>query len=151
MADRAVIAEFNSLLAAETEDTQLDSGVIEAGVERILGDRNLGRYWVAEAGGEVIGQIMLTYEWSDWRNGMLWWLQGVYVRESYRRCGVFTALYRHVEALARDSADVAGIRLYVEKDNARAQRTYAKLGMKATGYRVMQVEFGDPLRTLGRQ
>lgn len=145
--DCAVVAEFNARLAAETEGTRLDPAVIAAGVARILGDSSLGRYWVAEAEGEIVGQIMATREWSDWRNGMLWWLQSVYVRGDYRRGGVFTALYRHVERLAREHPDVVGIRLYVEKDNARAQGTYAGLGMSMTNYQVMQVEFGEPLRT----
>ncbi len=141
--DRAVIAEFNSRLAAETEDGVLDPGIIGPGVARILDDPLLGRYWVAEQDGEISGQIMVTFEWSDWRNGMLWWLQSVYVHPDHRRDGVFTALYQHVEALAAEAPDVVGIRLYVEKDNTRAQQTYVKLGMTMTDYQVMQVEFGD--------
>lgn len=143
--DRAIIAEFNSRLAAETEESPLDPAIIGPGVARILGDGTLGRYWVAEVDGDIAGQIMATCEWSDWRNGMLWWLQSVYVRDEHRRSGVFTALYRHVETLAREAPDVVGIRLYVEKHNTRAQETYARLGMKMTSYRVMQVEFGDAL------
>ncbi len=141
--DGPVIAGFNSRLAAETEGGPLDAAVIRRGVARILADDSLGRYWVAELAGGIVGQIMVTSEWSDWRNGELWWLQSVYVHPAHRRDGVFTALYRHVEALARQSADVVGIRLYVEKGNARAQQVYGKLGMTMTDYRVMQVIFAD--------
>lgn len=140
--DATLIADFNSRLAAETEDTALDPAIIGPGVARILGDPRLGRYWVAEIEREIVGQIMVTYEWSDWRNGMLWWLQSVYVRQDHRRGGVFAALYRHVESLAREAPGVAGLRLYVDAGNRRAQDTYTRLGLRMTGYRVMQVEFG---------
>lgn len=146
--DAPIIAGFNSRLAEETEGSALDAALIGPGVARILADASLGCYWVAERDGEIVGQIMTTREWSDWRNGMLWWLQSVYVHPDHRRGGVFSALYRHVEALARQSPDVVGIRLYVEKDNTRAQRTYVKLGMTMTDYQVMQVEFNKPPRGL---
>jgi GNAT superfamily N-acetyltransferase len=137
--DAAIIADFNSRIAVETEDKTLDPRLINPGVARILADPSLGRYWLAEVDNVIAGQIMITYEWSDWRNGMMFWIQSVYVRAEFRRQGVFSALYRHVETLARDDAEVAGIRLYVEKDNHRAQRTYEKLGMSLTDYRIMQV------------
>ncbi len=137
--DATVIAAFNRGIATETEGHDLDPALIGRGVQRILSDRSLGRYWVAETDGAVVGQIMVTYEWSDWRNGMLWWVQSVYVHRDYRRQGIYTALYHHVEALAHASDDIAGIRLYVEKDNLRAQQTYARLGMAMTNYRVMEV------------
>ena len=107
----------------------------------MLADRSKGQYWVAEADGRVVGQIMVTYEWSDWRNGNVWWIQSVYVHGDYRRRGVFSALYRHVESLARQDSHVRGIRLYVEHENTRAQQTYQSLGMKMTDYRVMQTIF----------
>ena len=106
-----------------------------------FGDHSKGRYWVAEADGMIVGQIMVTYEWSDWRNGMIWWIQSVYVHGDYRRSGVFSALYRHVETLAKQDPRVCGIRLYVERGNRRAQRTYASLGMVMTDYQVMQTIF----------
>jgi GNAT superfamily N-acetyltransferase len=142
--DARVIAAFNSRLAEETEGGPLNAAIIDAGVARILSDDSLGRYWLAERDGEIVGQVMVTREWSDWRNGTLWWLQSVYIHPDHRRDGVFTALYRHVEALARETPDVVGIRLYVEKENARAQRTYGKLGMTMTDYLIMQVEFRQP-------
>lgn len=138
-ADGLVIADYNSRLSAETEDVPLDRALIGPGVAAVLDDRSKGRYWVAESDGRVIGQIMVTYEWSDWRNGMLWWIQSVYVHTDFRRKGVFSMLFRHIEALAEAEEDVVGIRLYVESDNDRAQATYDRLGMSKTTYQVMQV------------
>lgn len=141
-ADSAVIARFNSMMAEETEGRPLDADVIDAGVTNLLNDPGKGRYWVATAGGEIIGQIMVTYEWSDWRNGSLWWIQSVYVHTDYRRSGVFSALYRHVESLARENG-ARGLRLYVEHENERAQKTYLALGMVNPKYQVMEAIFGD--------
>lgn len=135
------IAAFNAAMALETENRTLDPGLLGPGVAAVLADASRGRYWVAEIDDEPAGQLMITYEWSDWRNGTLWWIQSVYIPERYRRQGVFTALYRHVEALARDAGDCCGIRLYVEESNERAQRTYAALGMTRPGYAVMEVDF----------
>lgn len=136
--DADVIADFNARIAAETENLQLDREKLDSGVRKLLANPALGRYWVAESDGEIVGQIMTTFEWSDWRDGTLWWIQSVYVRSDQRRRGVFSQLYSHVERLAQASADVVGLRLYVEKDNERAQSTYRKLGMTTTDYRVMQ-------------
>jgi GNAT superfamily N-acetyltransferase len=137
-ADWPVIAEFNRLLAFETEEKSLDVALLEAGVRRLLGDPTLGRYFLAEASGGVIGQVMITYEWSDWRNGMLWWLQSVYVADGSRRRGVFRGLYQHVESLARRQSEVRGIRLYMEERNVRARRTYEALGFTSPGYLVLE-------------
>ncbi len=142
-ADSHTIADFNSRLAAETENRVLDPNRIGPGVEAVLRDPSKGRYWVAEDGQRVIGQIMVTYEWSDWRNGMIWWIQSVYVHPGHRRRGVFSALYRHVESLARDAPDICGIRLYVESGNTRAQATYKSLGLAETGYRVLEAMFAN--------
>ena len=139
--DAAIIADFNSRLAAETEDGPLDVGIIGPGVSAALADRDKCRYWVAETDGRIVGQIMVTYEWSDWRNGMLWWIQSVYVHPDFRRAGVFSKLYQHVQSLARADAQVVGLRLYVEKDNERAKAIYNRLGMTMTNYQVMQTLF----------
>ena len=142
--DTGQIAESNACLALESEGMRLDPDLVGPGVRTLLSDASKGRYWVVEADGKVVGQIMVTYEWSDWRNGMMWWIQSVYVHGDYRRSGVFSALYRHVESLARQDPQVCGIRLYVEHENERAQRTYESLGMNMTDYRVMQSMFtGD--------
>lgn len=142
-ADAATIAAFNDHMAEETESRSLADELIGAGVAAFLGDINKGRYWVAEIDGEIIGQIGVTYEWSDWRNGMLWWIQSVYIVRDKRRKGVYSALYGHVESLARADDGVIGLRLYVEKDNERAQATYEKLGMKMTNYQIMQTLFDE--------
>jgi GNAT superfamily N-acetyltransferase len=139
--DAAVIARFNVKMAMETECRPLDPGLVNPGVAAVLADASKGRYWVAELDGEVIGQLLVTYEWSDWRNGAFWWIQSVYVRSDSRRKGVFSLLHRHVESIARATPDVCGLRLYVERDNQRAQKTYLALGMSAPGYQVMEVDF----------
>ena len=139
--DAARITDFNARMAIETEGRELDRDIIGPGVARLIGDNTKGQYWVAEVDGKVIGQIMVTYEWSDWRNANVWWIQSVYVHQDHRRKGVYSALYHHVESLARAESDVAGIRLYVENDNKRAQRTYESLGMVDPGYRVMETMF----------
>lgn len=144
LADAATIAANNSKMAMETEGRSLAPDVAGPGVAALLKDPQMGRYWVAEAEGQTVGQLMVTYEWSDWRNGMLWWIQSVYVDPGYRRRGVFSALYRHVESLASAESRVCGIRLYVEKENRRAQQTYAALGMTNPNYVVMESMFRRP-------
>ena len=141
--DSASIAQHNSLMAEETEGRPLNPDVIGPGVERLLQDPQKGRYWVAVEDDKIIGQIMVTYEWSDWRNGMLWWIQSVYVLPEFRRKGVFSALYRYVESLALEAGDVRGLRLYVEHNNSQAQKTYTALGMVNPNYQVMEAIFGD--------
>ena len=140
--DAAVLVAYNSAMAEETEGKSLDPDKIGPGVANLLADSRRGRYWVAESGGAVVGQIMVTYEWSDWRNGNLWWIQSVYVHPDWRRKGVFSALYHHVESLASADPDAIGLRLYVEENNTRAQRTYAALGMVKPRYLVMEALFG---------
>ena len=133
--DVAVITEFNRRLAEETEDKALDEAVVRAGVAAALADPAAkGPYFVAEDGGAVVGQVQITYEWSDWRNGWFWWIQGVYVRHEARGRGVFRALYGHVVSLARADPSVIGLRLYVETDNTPAQQTYERLGMVKMPY-----------------
>lgn len=138
MEDWEVIADFNSRLAAETEGKALPPDVIAAGVRTLLADPRHGRYFVAVTDDEVIGQMMHTREWSDWRNGEIWWLQSVYVRPEYRHRGVFRALFQHLESLAKISADVVGLRLYVESENTQAQQAYENLGFRDASYSVME-------------
>ena len=139
--DAATIAAFNQRIARETEGKELDEKTILAGVSRLFADPSRGRYWLAEIDGRVVGQTMVTYEWSDWRNGNVWWIQSVYVSSEFRRQGVFSALYAAVESLARADADACGIRLYVERHNERAQATYRALGMRGGTYLVMESMF----------
>jgi len=143
--DAAVIAEFNSLMAKETENKSLPAERIARGVEAILDDPSKGVYFVAEEDAQVVGQLMITYEWSDWRNGNFWWIQSVYVRLDYREKGVFKLLYDHVMKLAKGRKDVCGIRLYVEKHNERARKTYEKMGMKKTDYELYEIDFVMPV------
>jgi len=132
--DCEIIVEFNRRLAWETEHKRLDADVLRKGVAAALQQPQLARYWLACRGSDVVGQMMLTYEWSDWRNGLFWWIQSVYVRDDARQAGVFRALYEHVERLARDTPGVIGLRLYVEHENAPALATYRKLGMVPSGH-----------------
>jgi GNAT superfamily N-acetyltransferase len=140
LADRPAIVEFNRCLARETEGKTLDPAILEKGVSRALTDPDRLRYWVAEidVSEEPIGQAAISREWSDWRNGWLWWLQSVYVAQSYRGRGVFRALYRHIRQQALDRADVIGLRLYVEDANQPAHCTYRSVGMKPGGYSVYE-------------
>ncbi len=139
--DAALIADFNARLALETEDRQLDPTTVRAGVEATLARPELGRYFIAEVEDEVVGQTLITSEWSDWRDGMFWWIQSVYVPADARRRGVFRALYEHVQRLARADPDVCGLRLYVERDNTRAMVTYERMGMTLTPYQIYEVDW----------
>jgi GNAT superfamily N-acetyltransferase len=136
--DAAVVTDFNARLALESEGKALDPAQLQPGVAAVLADAVKGLYFLAEEDGEAWGQIGLTFEFSDWRNGWMWWIQSVYVRPEARRKGVFRALYRHVEELARRDPEVIGLRLYVEEANRSAQETYFRLGMTRTGYFVLE-------------
>lgn len=138
-ADESVLVAFNTAIAWETEHKKLDTSVLTSGVRAVLADSSRGFYTVVERGGEVVGQMMITFEWSDWRNGWFWWIQSVYVRADARRGGVFRELYRAIEAQAAADPSVIGLRLYFETDNARAQSTYRSLGMADTTYGMMEV------------
>lgn len=137
-ADAPTVVEFNRLLALESEGKTLNLALLKPGVDAALSDPIKARYFVAEGNGEILGQLMLTYEWSDWRNGWIWWIQSVYVRSEARRRGIFRMLYQHVADAARADPQVVGLRLYVEKDNVAAQQTYQRMGMKPAGYFVLE-------------
>jgi GNAT superfamily N-acetyltransferase len=139
--DVELLAGFAQNIAFETERKQLDAGLVRRGIRAVFERPGRARYFVAERSGQVVGTLMLTYEWSDWRCADWWWIQSVYVVESARRLGVFRRLYRHVEALAQINADVCGLRLYVEHNNERAQATYCSLGMEGSQYRMFEREF----------
>jgi GNAT superfamily N-acetyltransferase len=136
--DAPTLVDFNAAMASETEHLTLDRPTLTAGVRAALADPAKARYFVAaDDRDQVIGMLMLTLEWSDWRNGEIWWIQSVYVHPAHRRHGVFKALYHHVENLAREQ-NAVGLRLYVVKHNAAAQATYASLGMELSEYLVME-------------
>lgn len=131
-------------MARETEGIALDLEVLRAGVAAVFEAPARGRYFVAETDGRVVGQLMVTYEWSDWRNANVWWIQSVYVWPEHRQAGVYRALYAHVQAEAR-SAGAAGLRLYVDRRNAAAQTVYARLGMDGDHYLLFEHMFpGSP-------
>ena len=137
-ADVETITEFNRRLASETEEIALHMPTLRSGVERVLADPSLGRYFVALSGDRIVGQLMITYEWSDWRDGFIWWLQSVYVEREARRQGVFRRLFEHVVALSsREGA--LGTRLYVENANDIARETYERLGFVDASYRVLEI------------
>ena len=139
--DWPVIAAANSALAAETEGKQLSPQKLEPGVRAALLDERKAQYYVAVIEARVVGQVMFTREWSDWRNGDIWWLQSVYVQPDFRGRGVFRALYEHLYRVAAADDSVVGLRLSVERENECAQRTYHKLGMTMPGYYVMEALF----------
>jgi len=136
--DTETLVEFNQRMAHETESKYLDDSTLRHGVETVLRDPRHGFYVIADIGREVAGALLVTYEWSDWRNGRFWWIQSVYVRPEHRRLGIYRALHEFVRDRARAAGGVVGIRLYVERDNTTAQRTYGALGMIETAYRMYE-------------
>ena len=136
--DAPTLTEFNIAMALETEDHPLDRSTVLAGVTRLFQQPGHGFYLVAEYDKAVVGALMITKEWSDWRDGLWWWIQSVYVIKAQRRRGVFRTLYEHVCELAQSEDDVCGIRLYVEKDNSGAQSVYREMGMSETHYRLYE-------------
>ena len=138
--DADVLADYNVRMARETESIDLDPATVSRGVRAALADPQKAIYFVAEVDGRVVAQLMITHEWSDWRDGDIWWVQSVYVHPDYRKAGAFKALYRHTEQAAKDAGAV-GIRLYVDAHNEVAQAAYARLGMHLGNYRVMEEMF----------
>ena len=136
--DIPVIVNFQIAMAMETENLQLDREVCSAGVRQVFECTALGRYYVAEVDGRVVASLMITYEWSDWRNGLVWWIQSVYVVPEARRQGIYAGLYGHIQSLVQSDPDVRGIRLYVDRRNASAQEVYARLGMDGGHYQVFE-------------
>ena len=140
--DSATIARFNAAMALESEDVKLDPDVLTAGVAAALADPGKAFYLLSELDGVPAGQLMVTYEWSDWRNGWIWWIQSVYVAPAHRRKGVYRGLYRRLEELAAEEGNVRGIRLYVMRENLGAKKTYESLGMRHSEYDLYETEFG---------
>ncbi len=136
--DATALSEFNQNMAYETEGIELIPEVITAGVKTMIDNPQMGFYLVAEADGDIQASLMITTEWSDWRNGLFWWIQSVYVKPDYRRQGLYRQLYQRVKSLAESETGVCGFRLYVEHDNSNAQKTYQALGMEETGYKMFE-------------
>ena len=143
--DLETLVAGNADMAAETEHLQLDLPTLRLGVGAVLDGRVAGGYWVAEHDGRVVGQLLITYEWSDWRNRQVWWIQSVHVAREARRLGVFRALYARARQEAQ-AAGAGGLRLYVDESNTRAQAVYGSLGMNGGHYRVFEDMFAEPAK-----
>ena len=139
--DVAQLVAFNMAMAAESEDKGLDTGVLRSGIQSVLDNPTHGLYLVAHTQRRSVGALMVTFEWSDWRNGRFWWIQSVFVPKEHRRQGVYRALHDHVRSLAKRDQTSCGIRLYVERDNTGAQATYDAMGMRETAYRLFEEEW----------
>ena len=135
------LVRFSAAMAEETENRKLDLKRLRQGIAAVLTSTESGEYLVAEMRAAVIAQLLITYEWSDWRNGTFWWIQSVYVEPAMRRRGVFRAMHEYVLVETQRRPDVCGIRLYVEKDNAGAREAYRRLGMRATAYEIYEQDF----------
>ena len=132
--DAATIAHFQVTMAMETENLVLDPVVVHKGVTAIFNDPSKGCYFVAEEDDTVMASLLITYEWSDWRNGLIWWIQSVYVQPEFRQKGVYTQMYHHIIKQVEASDNIRGLRLYVDKRNTPAQKVYTKLGMNGSHY-----------------
>jgi ribosomal protein S18 acetylase RimI-like enzyme len=139
--DIDALAQNHRAMAFETENKTLDVDTTLAGTRAVLEDPAKGFYLIAERAGRMVGQLLVTFEWSDWRSGNFWWIQSVYVLPDARRTGVYRALHDHVLASAKNARDVCGVRLYVDKDNRHAQATYRAMGMQAAHYDIYEVDF----------
>ena len=139
--DLESLVDFNCRLARETEDHELDPATVRRGLSRLFDNPAAGFYTVAEQEGRVVGCLLITFEWSDWRDGWLWWIQSVYVEAAARRRGVFRQLFEHVREKAETDGDVRGLRLYVERENGRAQATYASMGLEEAPYKLYERYF----------
>ena len=139
--DAETIAAFNRAMALETENKTLNENVSILGVRAVLAEPQLGRYYVVSEGQDVRASLMITYEWSDWRNGLFWWVQSVYVHPERRRAGLFSHLYQFVKQEAQRDERVCGLRLYVERENINALATYRRLGMQTESYDIMEELF----------
>ena len=140
-ADIDTIVDFNLALAEESEGKPLDADRLRKGVTALLSDGALGRYFLLEREGNIVAQTMITFEWSDWRNGLFWWIQSVYVHADHRGTGAFSALYRHIRDRALAEDGVCGIRLYVDKTNQHAADIYRALGMSDAHYDMLEIDF----------
>ena len=139
--DATWIVDFQQAMALETEGKTLDESLITPGVDAVLGSPDKGFYIVAEIDGTVVGSLLITYEWSDWRNATFLWIQSVFVDAGHRRQGVYTAMHNHVLALAEADDALCGVRLYVERTNTGGQQTYKSLGMDHSHYDMYEIDF----------
>eukprot|EP00275_Glaucocystis_incrassata_P001955 EC124409.1.p1 GENE.EC124409.1~~EC124409.1.p1 ORF type:complete len:153 (+),score=12.98 EC124409.1:202-660(+) len=139
--DIPFIVSCNRALAEDTEGKELDKELVTNGTTALFDDDRRGFYLIAEVNGVPVGQLMVTYEWSDWRNGDFWWIQSVYVMSSHRKRGIFKQLYQYLHDVAQATPNVVGLRLYVDVDNKAAQETYSRLGMLRSHYSMFELDF----------
>mmetsp|Transcript_18943 Transcript_18943/g.34272 ORF Transcript_18943/g.34272 Transcript_18943/m.34272 type:complete len:151 (+) Transcript_18943:87-539(+) len=139
IADIPALVNANQCIARETEHFELDVDTLTRGVTAVFDDESRGFYLVAVEDGQVVGSLMITYEWSDWRNKNAYWIQSVYVHQDYRRRGVFKALYNHIEGDAKVHA--GALRLYVDEDNVVAQGAYSAVGMRESHYKMFEIDY----------
>ena len=137
------IIRFNINMAMETENKKLDEQTVTKGVQEVFNSPSLGYYIIVKDSSGILGCLMITYEWSDWRNGLFWWIQSVYVKKTYRRKGVFKKMYKFIHERAINDNKCTGIRLYVENNNSIAQKVYKNLGMEETYYKLFEVDFNE--------
>jgi ribosomal protein S18 acetylase RimI-like enzyme len=138
--DIHALVGFNQAMASETEGKKLEAAVLTPGVAAVFEDDNKGFYVVAEDDGSVVGGLLVTYEWSDWRNKWFWWIQSVYILPEFRGRSIYRAMYAFVKELAGERGGVCGFRLYVEKENVHAQKVYERLGMHESHYLAYEEE-----------
>lgn len=138
VADIDLLISFQESMALETENIVLDPGILRLGIQNLFGDSSKGKYYVAEDGGVVMGCLMTTYEWSDWRNGNVLWIQSVYIDRKFRGQQVYRKMYEHIQGLVQRNSQLRGIRLYVDRTNINAQEVYRKLGMNGEHYQVFE-------------
>lgn len=136
--ETAIIADFQVKMALETESLKLVTKTVEKGVEAVFNNPALGKYYVAHDGEKVVASLLTTYEWSDWRNSTVWWIQSVYVKPEFRRIGIFSKFYQYLKEAATQNPKVGGIRLYVDKSNLIAQKTYTRVGMNGEHYQLFE-------------
>ena len=140
MNDVDALVEFNQAMALETEQKRLDPGILRPGVAAVFDDAAKGFYVVTEADGKIVGGLLVTFEWSDWRNGWFWWIQSVYVLPDYRGRAIYPGMYGFIKGLADERDNVCGFRLYVERENETARRVYDNAGMHESYYRMYEEE-----------
>ncbi len=136
--DIPVIAEYQIKMAFETEGIKLDPPTVDKGVSAVFDDPSKGKYWLAEVNGDVVGCLLTVPEWSDWRNGTVLWIHSVYVKADFRKAGVYRKLYSYLRDMVKQSPDLRGLRLYVDKSNAQAQAVYETLGMSSEHYHLFE-------------
>ncbi len=137
------IIQFNINMAMETENKKLNKETVTKGVQEVFNTPSLGYYIIVKDSSGILGCLMITYEWSDWRNGLFWWIQSVYVKNEYRRKGVYRKMYKFIHERAIADKKCTGIRLYVENNNSIAQKVYNSLGMTETYYKLFEVDFNE--------